>query len=740
MAERGEQVAYADLIDKVGSIGRYVQARAAHIQTWLTSIIPLDEAVEDATPPDRLLAEFQEGMAAGYRHIQAGCDLPRVYWLERIDQAFSNKSVVIVRGASGQGKSALAYRYLHDYGVGLWRFQIRRIENRQDALTIATALSGHAKSIGVPITVYLDVQPGERVWPELVRALGQLPLVRVLVTVREEDWRRASLSGAEVAFQDIALEFDEVEARLLYPGLTQRDRAARFLDFDEAWRRFGGEGPLLEFVYLVTQTQTLADRLRQQIQSLRDEVARGKFPPADMRLLAVTAFASFLGARIDAVQARRGLALPDLGRSVERLEREYLLRKVDGGQYLDGLHPLRSRLLVEYLCDGLSFDRAELARDCLGLIPPDDVEVFLLHLAATQSDAMPAMLRHLQGWIPPTWSALGGVFRALLWWGLRAYVDRCRPLIAEARSELGDGWWNCLDFDLAELLPGTGLAVWKQLGDLIPEANQRRFQAFLDRQPPKAAAFSEVRNWLEMLVVPPSAPVHETDWYAIAELSYWCGHWRLDAPTHLWLRMLPLDGALNSLSLESLARLLLGRWNLEGAVFSSWLNAHHEAIAARFRNETETARLEDQDGVVRAHFLVGWGSLAEEEQASGPGKRSLHAEAMRRVILLRGLFPERSGYGCQGYGHRIFPTDYDDTTKTTIRPENLPPDWAVEVNATALALAKWDERLPGWGAFVATSWSRRQAISELLHGLRNRSLTPPPQNFSVLREIHDVTH
>ncbi|MDP1573110.1 MAG: hypothetical protein Q8M09_06940 [Pseudomonadota bacterium] len=412
-------------------------------------------------------------MAAGYRHILAGCDIPRRAWLERIGQAFDKASVVIVRGASGQGKSALAYRYLHDYGIGLWRFQIRRIENRRDALSIAMALSGHAKSIGVPITVYLDVQPGDRFWPELIRELGQLPLVRVLVTVREEDWRRASLSGAEVAFQDVALEFDEVEARLLYPSLAQRDRAARFLGFDEAWRQFGGEGPLLEFVYLVTQTQTLAERLRQQVQNLRDEVVSGGVSPADLRLLAVTSFASSLGARIDAGQASRLLGLPDLGRSVERLEREYLLRKVGGGQYLDGLHSLRSRLLVEHLCDGLTFDRAELARDCLNLIPPDDVEVFLLHLAITQPDAMPAMLRHLQGWIPPTWSALGGAFRALLWWGLRVYVDRCKPLLTEVIGESGDGWRNYLDFDLAELLPGTGLAIWKLLGDQVPEANPR---------------------------------------------------------------------------------------------------------------------------------------------------------------------------------------------------------------------------------------------------------------------------
>ncbi|MDO9226919.1 MAG: hypothetical protein Q8M09_08780 [Pseudomonadota bacterium] len=73
-------------------------------------------------------------------------------------------------------------------------------------------------------------------------------------------------------------------------------------------------------------------------------------------------------------------------------------------------------------------------------------------------------------------------------------------------------------------------------------ANQRRFQAFLDRQPAKASAFSEVRVWLKNLEVSPKAPVHEADWSAIAELSYWCGHWREEVPVSRWLRAMSLDG------------------------------------------------------------------------------------------------------------------------------------------------------------------------------------------------------
>ena len=62
----------------------------------------------------------------------------------KIAAKFQSARVVIVHGASGQGKTTLAYRYLREYFPEKWRFQVKAVEGRQHALSLARALSGQA--------------------------------------------------------------------------------------------------------------------------------------------------------------------------------------------------------------------------------------------------------------------------------------------------------------------------------------------------------------------------------------------------------------------------------------------------------------------------------------------------------------------------------------------------------------------------------------------------------------------
>jgi hypothetical protein len=250
----------------------------------LTSIMLIkDEAIADQEKVS-LSHEFYRGISARYEHILAAVDQPRLSKLKVISQKFREYRVVIVHGASGQGKTTLACRYLHDCVPEHRRFQIQVIEGRKHAVNMANALIAQATENDSPITVYVDVSPNDVGWEELVKQLSQHRTIQTLVTIREEDFRRASISGTELQFAVMELTFDRSEAEEVYHFLVGKERPVHILDFDDAWNRFGGEGPLMEFVYLVTQGDSLREKLSQQIRYIEDEIRAGKRSQAELQL------------------------------------------------------------------------------------------------------------------------------------------------------------------------------------------------------------------------------------------------------------------------------------------------------------------------------------------------------------------------------------------------------------------------------------------------------------------------
>ncbi len=239
----------------------------------LTSITPIEDEEIAAQERENLSYEFYRGISARYEHILAAVDQPRPTKLNEIAERFREHRVVIVHGASGQGKTTLAYRYLHDYVPHYQRFQVQVVEGRQHAVNLANALIAQAKESDRAIAVYVDVAPSDVGWEELVKQLSHHRTIQTLVTIREEDFRRVSISGTELQFAPVELTFDRSEAAEIYHFLTETQRPPHILDFEDAWTRFGGEGPLMEFVYFVTQGDSLREKLRQQVQHIEDEIS-----------------------------------------------------------------------------------------------------------------------------------------------------------------------------------------------------------------------------------------------------------------------------------------------------------------------------------------------------------------------------------------------------------------------------------------------------------------------------------
>lgn len=718
-SEQKTKISRQHLIDQVNRVGKFVFERAEHHNQWFTTIAPIVEHDLDDQVREELEDEFYQGVSTRYDHILADFDIVRPAKLAEIARKFQVARVVIIHGASGQGKTTLAYRYLHEHFPNEWRFQVKRVANTQHALSIATALLGHADALCMPMAVYLDVKASDRDWTELVQQLATHRNIQILVTVREEDFRRASISRATISFEEIHLTFEEDEASLLYEVLVQRQGTPRFLSFDEAWRRFGGAGPLMEFVYLVTQGSLLREKLAEQVARLEEDVATGNLKTNELTLLRLVSVASAFDARLRATPLVKRLGLAAPKRTFRYFEQEYLLRLSDDGSLVGVLHPIRSALLSDLLTDP-SFDSwIDSVRSCLPIMYEPDIEIFLLYAFSRRKPESCLLVSALAAYQTDQWSALAGVTRALIWLGVREYVDANWEIIRAAYADSGRGWWVILDSDIANVIPGVTKKNWQTLSLMVSQERRQQIEILQRRQTDKKEVFRYARDWLTSRSQKPAQPTTDVEWSAMGEALFWVGWLKVSWPLCEWLAEMPFELAVDTLPIETLGDVLLGLSEGLGAFFPSWMAIYRSRIAARFRQATQTIVLEDDGQKVAAHFIVeieptsGGQSVLEARVRAAEDR--FHEEAVMRIGLLRRLFPDRELYACQGYGHRLWgELPFDSTMKTGVSRDYLPPLWLTSVNSIFRGLAEREFRPQTWHEYVQVLLGmRRDALAAL---------------------------
>jgi len=722
-AEHRERVTRSDVIERVNNVGRFLAERYAYHREWFTSITPLTDRDIPGDQRAELQDEFYAGIAARYEHILAGLDFRREDKLAEVAAKFENSRVVIVHGASGQGKTSLAYRYLHDAYPDAWRFAIEVIEGRQHALEIARALAGHANAVGITMAIYIDVSLRDTAWPELVKPLARHPGFHILVTIREEDFRRTSMPGAGFEYETVELTFDEAEARQIFERAVASGQGTEFLDFDAAWDRFGGKGPLMEFVYLLTQTTTLRARLQEQVHRIRDEVRKMKVHADELVLLRLVSVVSAYDSRLRTTHLLGQLDLPDPDHTLKLFEKEYLIRLSSDKHCIEGLHPIRSRILTDLLVSPDVVPWIESATQVLPLMVEEDIESFALHALVDRPLDSSRLLEALKRLDPTTWAGLAGVLRVLMWSCMREYVKRNLSIIDRAHEGFGQLWMFIVDFDLTGVTTPEMADSWARLSDLFPKERWTAMENIRASQTPKSDTMQSVKMWLAQRNTRPVPPSSTTDWNGAAEVCFWGAWWEVVPHIAEWLSDDDLGRAVKDLDLSRLADLSLALYQCNQERHVEWIQKQSPTLQARLAQEYSILTLEEQEDVLKLHY---WPLRYDQhEQGEGEGKQTsgdpYHEQAMERIRLARRLFPGHKAYGTQGYGYRIghlpLPVDESSVNKKGVPAYMLPPAWAIRVNAAANGLARNRFRSATWVEYVDLVLETRRLVVTCLDQL-----------------------
>ncbi|OHB32750.1 MAG: hypothetical protein A2X79_02005 [Desulfuromonadaceae bacterium GWB2_53_15] len=721
-AEKKQRIIYSELIAKINAIGTYNAERSARHQEWGNSIIPIEDTPVDSSRNEQLAKEFYNGISTRYSHILAGFDVPRHDRLNAIEQAFaSDAHTVIIHGASGQGKTTLALRFLHDYVPEHWRYSIRYMQDKNQIARVANALAGQLRVVNAPLYLHLDVSPRDHEWPELVKNLLDEKNIRILITIREEDLARNTVSDTELDFpKTIPLVFNESEARTIYGRLLEQGVTASFPSFDDAWVRFGGDGPLLEFVYFITQAESLKNRLHNQVLRLREEVRTNKLFPEEFAFMRVCSVASAFEARIDAASLAAELKLKDPVRTLQLLDEEYLLRSSHDRRHVEALHPIRSEILAHELTDPVFEPWREAAQLAIYHMPEPDLEAFLLYAFARRPEDVEFLVAAIYRYCPKTWSGVAAIMRALIWLGVKEYVDANMPLIVEARTLFTQAWYMALKFDISGI-SSDGDAGLLGAFKLLEFSAVDTVENLRLKQTDRHTVFIRLTAWINDSDSKPHAPQTVSDWSGFAEAHFWIRHLKLETTMTDSVALLDLSWPLEQLSFRGFGEVLLSLSYAPEAVYQKVIKPLQRHIMERFCAETKTIAIEETNEMVCAHYLVPMESpenSTDKKNQNQTGDR-LETEAIKLLGLLRMYAPDRKAYGVQGYGHnlRFIPMPFDRTAKGPVESRYLPPEWPVKINAIFRNLGDLHFRSATWQEYAEATVEIREQVIMALNAL-----------------------
>lgn len=704
LAEQQLSVNRAQLINKISEIGTFLNERHRFLSEFGHSIFQLKEE-KDQPVVGKLQEQFNSGIAAQYAHILAGLDISRPEKMEAIHNAFEQHSLVIVHGASGQGKSTLAYRYLHEYYPSPQAYYIRSTTDLAQILSIAEAIKALARPFEEDFIIYLDVAPGDQNWLRLCLYLIDIPLCRVLVTIREEDLNRSDSPQETLDSWELSLLLTPTEAALIYDRYQRQFAIPHFLNFEDAWSRFGGEGPLLEFIYLLRQGERLEDRLANQLERIQ-RLAATENDSSQVELLRYLATAGAHDCRLDLASVLDKLSLNNAKRTISLFEDEYLFRTSTDGRYLEALHPVRARLMMKLLCDPVIHPEEMVLRDCFPLVIEEDWGNFILQYAY-KFRWPDSMMNLLFGLIPKSWRTCQEVFSSLVWCSVRGYIDRNEQIIVQLREEFP------LGFDLAMMMllaPQVDLSVLEKI--FSPERKEK-LDALLTQFTPLEEFYSLVEKWLKNCPFPSTI-----DTTAAAELNG-LGY------ILFWQNRLKIGRALEDYQLEQLKGLdteILPIAPLANLLLGLQVHSDHGRSIAKtllpgflrkYQAHGKVVWIEEGEDRIKVHFVI-----PINEDASKTQNDSYNEKAMYLIRLIRKAYPFHSQYGSQGYGHRfsIAPLPYDDTCKN-ISADALPLPWITDAGTIFRNLNTYESRLGNWESFIQKLLESKEQITDTIEAI-----------------------
>jgi hypothetical protein len=713
-SEGRERLSHDSVIKEIQNVGKFVRAGSLN-KEWLGSIVPFASLVSSDADKGKLKETYLEGISATMDHIACNMDVIRKDKLDAVAEKLKNSNIVVIRGASGQGKTSLALRYFYDHIPAELSYKIKAPEDRDHAYRIAEAILAHHSSFDMPLYLYYDVGIADTQWPYIMEHFSGRKNVYLLMTIRNEDWRRNNATVPEsVAFEELELDFSREEAVYLYEHIPQ----SAYTDFESSWTDFGGSGPLLEYMYQLHTGQRLKDRLAAQVQRIKEEANQNR-SDTELKLLEIVAMADSYGTRIEINKLHFLHTIPSPELILEKFKKEYLLTVTEDGKIVTGFHPVRSRILSSLLFDVVFHPWIAVFSETLEAVAEKDLETFLLYAFNEQNtDTIAAIQKIVLTYSPETWTGHRGIIRSLLWLGIKRYAEENRSLVDELKKSHPSLDFVCvLDTDIGKASSNFKYDIKNLFKDtatmVIPT-----IEKYQQMQTDKKHVFIPAKQWISEPRRTPVPPSEDADFLALAETAYWYGY--LNIHTTIFTSIgNSIEQNIDKIDISTLAELKFGFYMLKQDDVLKILQQHKNTIFHTFSKNYGILGIKETPDTITAPYIIEITDAGRQFETSK--KENNNEKSMSVINLLRKLYPDKEFYSTKAYGSRIIysltniPDDFNDGTYKRIPKKNLPSPYNVQLNSAFTGYMRYAYRPQTWKDYTIQIIAIRELIVDVFH-------------------------
>lgn len=646
LAESRSRFTLTDLHTQILSFRRVLNAESTAVgQLGIRVKRLFVDSAENILDIESLNAGFRKGISVSPHHISANLDIRRQKWLDKIEQTFESYNTVVVHGASGQGKSALCYRYAHDYYS--FAFEITNLLNQNIAEVIAT-LEEISAELRVPVLIYFDVKPSERTWLEVVRELSRHKNVHVLISIREEDWNsNSNVIDRITEYGDIQLELSEEEAKALYKVTCPTTPLCRFYDI---WENLGEDVPLLEYLYSINHETTLRSMLESQYNGLST---------LQKKIVSYIVIPNYLDSTVseEALYEFDEVDPIELSSNLSDLMDEYFVN-INGN--LEGLHPVRTEILKDIITRDNPATLFTIGKRWIGKLSINNLDRYIINLFRNGIE-LGSIIQTIASLPVINAKTCYNIVIALLWKSCSDYVDTNRDKIDELREIIGPAYsWfipiNFTEIDTTESLQ----TIFKEKPKLLEECN--KIKSTMEGQ---ERLFDSLAQWLHNSKITVEV-TSKAEFGFLGKTLYLLSLANLGDKINL-SGLKPAKGM--GISSEDLALLLLGFKNCN-LMPNKWQEIEEEFIrSARDFHNIYNLKISSKsvDAIISLSFKDGF-----EDSNSERKKRTsfINGKVLDVCEAFRMAFPDKDIYNCSIECGDI--TEIMIDTVKTISHKNLP--------------------------------------------------------------------